>query len=273
MAASTVAAAGPLCVYFHGCPGAPVEARWFDAAALQAGVRLVAVDRSLVAPGAVGDAYFDALAAEVDALAGDAPIRLIGFSLGAFVSLQVARRLRSSLAGLELISPAGPLEGGEVLDSMAGGPLFRLAMRSPGLFRLTTWAQGLAVRVAPQAVVRGLFAGLRGAEAELAAKPEFRASLVELLARSYGPARPGYLRDILAYVRPWSAELETAARTVRIWQGQADGWAPPALAAALAARMTGAQVTLFPGLGHYSTLFAAMPIILDNLGRAGSPRA
>lgn len=273
MAASPVAAAGPLGVYFHGCPGGPAEARWFDAAALDVGVRLVAVDRSHIAPGAVGDAYFDALAAEVDALAGGAPIRLIGFSLGAFVSLQVARRLGSSLAGLDLVSPAGPLEGGEVLDSMAGGPLFRLAMRSPELFRLTTWAQGLAVRMAPQAVLRGLFAGVRGAEADLAAKPEFRASLVDLLARSYGPARAGYLRDILAYVRPWSPELENTVLPVRIWQGEADGWAPPALAAALAARMPGAQVTLFPGLGHYSTLFAAMPTILGHLGRAGSPRA
>jgi pimeloyl-ACP methyl ester carboxylesterase len=267
------AAEGPLCVYFHGCPGAPAEAAWFEAAARDAGVRLVALHRSLVAPGAAGGAYFEALAAEVDALSGGVAVRLIGFSLGGFVALQTALRLTSPVSRLDLVSPAGPLESREILDSMAGGPLFRLAMRSPRLFRLTTWAQGLAVRMAPQTVLRGLFAGVRGAEADLAARPEFRASLADLLARSYGPTRAGYVRDILAYVRPWSCDLQGVRAPTRIWQGEADGWAPPALAAALAARLAGAEVTLFPGLGHYSTLFEAMPTILGDIGRAGSSRA
>ena len=233
----------------------------------------MALDRGAVAPGAVGDAYFEALAAEVDALAGGAPVRLIGFSLGAFVALQTALRMGSSPSALELISPAGPLESGEILDSMAGGPLFRLAMRSPWLFRLTTMGQGLAVRLAPQAVMRGLFAGVSGAEAELAAKPGFRAVLTDMLDRSYGRMRAGYLRDILAYVRPWSGDLEGAALPTRIWQGEADGWAPPAMAVSLAARLGGAPVTLFSGLGHYSTLFEAMPLILGELAQAGSTRA
>ncbi len=273
MAESRGAAAGPLCVYFHGCPGGPAEAGWFETAARGAGVRLVALDRAVLAPASTGGAYFDALAAEIDALARGAPVRLVGFSLGAFVAVETALRLRRPLAGLDLISPAGPLDGDDVLDSMAGGPLFRLAMRSPALFRLTTWAQGLAVRLAPQAVVGGLFARAQGAEARLAASRDFRETLVELLARSYGPARPGYVRDILAYVRPWSGDLQGAHLPARIWQGEADAWAPPALAAALAARLTGTQVTLFPGLGHYSTLFEAMSMILADIGAAGGARA
>lgn len=265
------AAAGPLCVYFYGCPGSPAECAWFDAAALAAGVRLVALDRTAIAPGAVGGAYFDALAAEVDRLASGAPVRLLGFSLGAFVALQVAMRLKAPIACADLVSPAGPLDGGEVLDSMAGGALFRLAMRSPGLFRLITWAQGLAVGLAPLAVVRGLFASARGAEADLAARPDFQASLVALLAWSYGPGRAGYLRDILAYVRPWAADLGRVSAPVRIWQGEADSWAPPALAASLTAALTAAPaVTLFPGLGHYSTLFEAAPLVLRDAARSSS---
>jgi hypothetical protein len=46
------AAAGPLCVYFHGCPGGPAETGWFEAAARGAGVRLVALDRAVLAPAA-----------------------------------------------------------------------------------------------------------------------------------------------------------------------------------------------------------------------------
>lgn len=263
MSESRGAAAGSLCVYFYGCPGGPAECAWFDAAARAAGVRLVALDRSAIAPGAVGGAYFDALAAEVDRLAAGAPVRLLGFSLGAFVALQVAIRLKAPIAGVDLVSPAGPLDSGEVLDSMAGGALFRLAMQSPTLFRLVTWAQGIAVGLAPLAVVRGLFARVRGAEAELAARPGFQASLITLLAWSYGPARAGYVRDILAYVQPWAADLARVSADVRIWQGEDDAWAPPALAASLAAALGGApKVTLFPSLGHYSTLFEAAPPLL-----------
>lgn len=263
-------AAAPLCVYFYGCPGAPAECSWFKSAARAASVRLVALDRTAIAPGAVGGAYFDALAAEVDRLAGVGPVRLLGFSLGAFVALQVALRLKAPIAGVDLVSPAGPLDTGDVLDSMAGGPLFRLAMRSPALFRLITWAQGIAVKLAPLAVVRALFAGARGAEADLAARPDFRSSLVALLAWSYGPGSAGYVRDILAYVRPWAAGLQGVSAPVHIWQGEADTWAPPALAEGLAARLTGTPVvTLLPGLGHYSTLFEAAPLVLRDDGLVG----
>lgn len=257
------AAAGPLCVYFYGCPGSPAECAWLDAAARDAGIRLVAPDRNAIAPGAVGGAYFDALATEVDRLAAGAPVRLLGFSLGAFVALQAAIRMQAPIARVDLVSPAGPLDGGDLLDSMAGGALFRLAMRSPALFRVVTGAQGIAVGLAPRAVVRGLFARARSAEADLAARSDFQAVLTALLAWSYGPARAGYVRDILAYVQPWAAGLDRVSAPVRIWQGEDDGWAPPALAARLAVALGGtAAVKLFPGLGHYSTLFEAAPVLL-----------
>lgn len=257
------AAAGPLCVYFHGCPGGPGECAWLEAEARGAGVRLVALDRAAIAPRDAGAAYFSALAAEVDRLANGGPVRLLGFSLGAFVALQVAGRLKASIAQVDLVSPAGPIESDEMLRSMAGGAVFNLARRSPSLFRLVTAAQAIGMGLAPSAVVRALFAGARGAEADLAARPEFRALLAALLASSYGPGRAGYVRDVLAYVRPWASDLQRVSAPVRIWQGDADTWAPPALAAVLAARLPGTPAaTLFPGLGHYSTLFEAAPMLL-----------
>ncbi|MDZ4373305.1 MAG: GNAT family N-acetyltransferase [Phenylobacterium sp.] len=260
---------GPLCVYFHGSPGSPAECARFSGAARAHGVRLVGLDRARIAPGLTGDAYFAALAAEVDALAAGGPVRLIGFSLGAFIALQVAGRLRAAVSGLDLVSPAGPLDADDLLDNMAGGPVFRLAMRWPWLFRMATRTQGAVVKVAPNAVLNALFAKSVGAEAVLARDPAFRAEIIGLLTRAYGPERNGYLRDLLAYVTPWASILRDAAAPIRIWQGSADTWTPPAMAAALAERLPATPpVTLMPGLGHYSTLFEAAPKILEDAGRA-----
>nr|QQZ49659.1 hypothetical protein JKL49_22710 [Phenylobacterium glaciei] len=49
---------------------------------------------------------------------------------------------------------------------------------------------------------------------------------------------------------------------MRLWQGQADSWTPPAMAQALAAaRPQSRTLRTFAGLSHYSTLRAALPEI------------
>lgn len=263
------AAEGPLAVYVHGAPGGAQEAARFDAEAARCGVRLAAVERAHVAPGLDGEAYWRALAAAVDDLASDGSVTLIGFSVGAFVALQISVRLRVAASSVCLVSPAGPLESGPFLAQMAGAPVFRLAQGRRGVFAGVVAAQGLLVRLAPGAVLRMLFAGSAQAEAALAADPAFRAWLIGLLRRSYGADRAGFVRDLQLYVRPWADSLAGVRGPVRIWQGEADTWTPPAMAERLAQLLpAGATLERRPGLGHFTTLFDAMPEILRRTGGA-----
>lgn len=259
---------GPACVYFHGQPGGPEEGRWFAAQAEAAGVRLLPLDRAAMAPGAAGDGYFDALATEVQRLGGGGPVHLIGFSIGAFVAAETAARLPVPPASLNLVSAAAPLQPAD-LETMAGGPVFRIAQRRPALFAAATAMQGLLVRMAPGPVLRMLFADAGAAEAALASDPAFRRTVASLLQRSYGERRPGYLRDVALYVR-WRGEgLGRLHASPTLWHGDADTWTPPDMAgraAGLCPDPADVRIERLPGLGHYSTLFAAMPRILAGIG-------
>lgn len=258
---------GAVCIYLHGSPGGPEEAAWFDAAAAAAGVRLVALDRSRIGPGLTGAAYLGALAEEIDRLAGGSAPHLIGFSMGAFVAAAVTPHLKRPAAGLHLVSAAAPFEAGD-LETMAGGAVFRMARDAPRLFAGITLGQSLFAALAPDALIRVLFAGVQGEEARLAGDPGFRAVLRSLLRASYGPGRKGYLRDLSLYVRTAGVVLPDGAV---IWHGGADTWAPPAMAERLGER-SGARMVRFPELAHYGCLFAAIPQILAEIAASGTPR-
>jgi pimeloyl-ACP methyl ester carboxylesterase len=154
---------------------------------------------------------------------------------------------------------------------MAGGPVFRMAQRTPALFAVGTALQGLLVRLAPGAVIRALFAGASGREAALAADPHFRRMVTSLMRRAYGPCRAGYVRDIRLYVGPWGESFTRLAAPPAIWQGAEDTWTPPSMARRIAELAPAPpRLTLLPELGHYATLFAAVPRILAEVGAAAA---
>lgn len=258
---------GVTCIYLHGAPGGPEEAAWLDAAAASHGVRLLAPARWSVAPNVDDARYFAALADEIARLMADGPAHLMGFSLGASAALEVARLLPRPPAGLHLVSPAAPLRPGD-LETMAGGPVFRMAQRSRGLLDGVTRLQHLALRLAPRLVLEGLFASASGEEARLAKDPEFRRVLLDLLRRSYGADRRGYVRDVVLYVGQADDDILPPPAPLRLWHGADDTWAPPAMTQRLANGGGGlARSEVLPGLAHYTCLFAAAPRIFDEIGR------
>ncbi|MBU1375950.1 MAG: alpha/beta hydrolase [Alphaproteobacteria bacterium] len=259
--------AGPVAIYFHGVPGAPEECARFDAAARADGVRLLGIDRGSLADSLGDDAHFSRLADEVAALSDGGPLHLIGFSLGAFVALRVAAHLGVGVASLDLVSAAAPLELGDVLDEMAGKPVFAMARRSPRLLGVMTAAQGWLAQVAPGRLFGMLFATAAGEDRALAADPAFRSMIGEMLRQALGPGRPGYLRDVQAYVAPWAGRLGAVAAETRLWHGREDNWAPPAMADSLARVLPAvSQIEIEPGLSHYSCLFWSLPRILARIG-------
>jgi pimeloyl-ACP methyl ester carboxylesterase len=226
-------------IYLHGLPGGPEEMAL-------AGVNLPCPDRTK------GEAAVLAALSRMR----DAPLHLIGFSLGAALALRLAPHL--PVAKLTLISPAGPLELGNFLPDMAGAPVFRAARR-PLLFRALTAIQALAFKHAPARSLETLFHSAPAADKALLTAANQKL-LLSAIRASLGPRRAGYLAEISRYVQPWAAVLPQITAPVTIWQGEADTWSPPAMAKALAAALPHADLRLLPGQGHYSTLCHALPL-------------
>ncbi len=239
--------------YFHGQPGAPLELGILP----QLPPDVFAPDRARDRPELSAGAYYDHLAQEIRRRWPDGPLRLAGFSIGAFVACEVALRLADRDLALDLISPAAPLGLGDFLPHMAGGPVFRLARDNPLAFRVLTWAQGLVARGAPDLLLDQLFASAAGEDAGLARSGEFRRILTAAMNRSLGQGAAGYRRDLRAYVRTPPDRFAGLSAPMTLWHGSADTWAPLAMSRALAAQLPEhRQVRVLPGQSHYSTLMA-----------------
>ncbi|CAN5687991.1 alpha/beta hydrolase [soil metagenome] len=247
-------------VYLHGQPGSPGELDLFGGGARPP--NLLAPDRGRDRPDLALGPYLDHLARAIRDRFPQGPIRLVGFSLGSFVAIEVALRLADRDLRLDLVSAAAPLDLGDFLPDMAGGMVFSLARRRPGLFGLLTRVQGGLARTAPGLLFNQIFAGAQGADADLVADPGFRATVQAILAHSLAGGGRGYRREIAGYVTQDPERLSRLTAPVTLWQGQADTWTPPAMAQALAAaRPQSRTLRTLPGLSHYSTLRAALPEI------------
>lgn len=238
----------PPLVYCHGLPGGSPE--W--AACAPPGLAAFAPDRNCPVSAA-------ALAAQVRAACGDSPVTLIGFSLGAPIALALARELGEQARHIHLVSPAAPLQLGDFLDAMVGGPLFRLAADRPALFRLVARIESVIARAAPGFLFGRLFASAVGEDAALARDPAFRTAMAQVLRSGLGRDWRGFAGEVAAYVTDWRGALAHVSTPVTIWQGEADNWTPPAMAEALAAALPG-PVTLhrLPGCSHYLALRTAL---------------
>ncbi|MBI1648686.1 alpha/beta fold hydrolase [Hyphomicrobium sulfonivorans] len=246
-------------VYLHGFPGGPSELQLFGRppAALNG---TFAPDRANDRPDLDAVAYADDLAGRVQAYADNRPVHLIGFSLGARTALELAGRIGPEVAQIDLISPAGPLDGSDHINAMAGRAIFSMAAARPKLFRLHSAMQGWFARRCPGLLYRALFAD--GSES-MARNAEFRRTMEGILKQCFANGSAGYRREILAYVGPWSS-LPTRVKTPTIiWQGGRDSWTPPIMSERLATLLPNAERHLLPELGHYGALQHALHAICD----------
>lgn len=236
----------PVTLYFHGLPGSAAELQGF-------GPTIAARASAFHVAARGGD--FALLARAMAARFPDAPLHLVGFSLGAHAALRVALLLGERVARIDLASPAAPLQLGDFLSGMAGAPVFRAALAGRCPFALLTGMQAQAARLAPAKLAAALMAKAKGEDRALADDPRFIAALAQSLRHSLLEERVAYMAEIRAYVGDWRADLAQVQQPVSIWQGSEDDWTPPAMADALAAALPAQpQVMLLPGLSHFSTL-------------------
>lgn len=260
---------GQKIIYFHGAPGAPEESAIFDQCAKENGLTIICFDRFSIDPTINGEAYYQNIANEVVKIAAGEKVDLVGFSIGAFIALQTSRYLGSNIRSLHLISAAVPLNAGNFIDTMAGKRVFQLAKNFPALFTLLSYWQGLLAQFFSEALFRLLFAGAKGADKELANKSAFQSSITQVLISCFTGYAHDYIRDLKAYVQPWSKSLSEASANTYTWHGAEDNWSPVIMAKYLVSAIQNCtDIEILEGLSHYSCLYEVAPTICKRLSNS-----
>ncbi len=260
------AADGRPVIYFHGTPGSPDECEIFDLHGKQHQLSIISYDRSTIAPSLQGDAYYQCIAEEIANKVGDKPVDVIGFSIGAFIALQVCRAMNGKVRSLHLVSAAAPPDAGNFIDAAAGKTVFRLAQQHPAAFLRLARMQGWLANWFPGQLLRMLFASAAGEDRALLADQAFRTMMMKMLKTCFKRDSLGYARDIIAYVQPWTATLAEIGVDTHIWHGAEDNWSPLAMADYLASALPGcSKITVLDGLSHYSCLYRTAPTICRSI--------
>jgi pimeloyl-ACP methyl ester carboxylesterase len=245
----------PQICYFHGLPGSANELALFGHAHPNAFSEIFVPLRDDSCPDGNIDSYLDAIALQIAERFPHGTIRLIGFSLGACLALQIAERLEKRVEKIDLLSAAAPLCLGDFLDDMAGKAVFQTARTSTTLFSLLVKIQSWAARWMPSLLVKAVFANAAGQDRQLANNSAFQNSMAMIIGQSLGQNANTYRREIAFYVTDWSATLPNVTQPITLWQGEMDNWTPPAMADALQKGLSNVVARHnLKGLSHYSTL-------------------
>lgn len=262
-------------IFFHGCPDCRLQALPGAAAALSAGVRLIAVNRP-------GYGRSDGHASTHASVAGDVSeladrlncerFAVLGMSVGGPYALACAASQTSRVTAVGVVgSPADPADCPAASDSSAA----RAARASSEdaaieLFRadFARWRGGLATGASTdEELVERLVAGMhpsdaavtRGLPAEHVAA-ELRESLRSDL---------GYLRDAAVTFRPWQFDVERIRAPTHFWYGEHDPnvdvgtrW--------VARRLPKARLHVRPGTAHLGALNENWTEILTILRRSST---
>lgn len=239
----------------HGTPGSRLERPPDGSLPSALGVRLLTLDRpgyglSDFQPGRRFMDWPDDVAQLADAL-GIPQFGLLGYSGGGPYVLACAARLPDRVRAAVLVSSPSPLAPG-VMRGMA--PMYRASYRLARLpwplAQVAYAAQMRTFQADPVRVIRGLGLALAPPDRRVLAHVEVQREIVASMAEAFRQGARGYAWDDRLFSRPWGIPLERITISIRLWHGEADVEAPPAMAHALVQALPFAQLTLVPGEGH-----------------------
>lgn len=253
--------AGRLVFYFHGTPGARIEAGLIADEAAAAGLRLVALDR----PG-IGLSDYQSnrrilgwpadVAAVADSLGyAGTSFGVLGLSGGAPYALAMVRCLPERLTRVAVVSghtpmcPPGAPSGSE-------DKLIAWVGRRPRLASLGFRVAGNQLRKHPDLVVRKVSASWAESDRQLIlCDPAYRQALVDTLAQATRCGPEGILTDVTLLGSDWGYRLsELAGPPISFWHGGCDPIAPPAMGHYFQRNVAGSELTIDPRAGHLTML-------------------
>jgi len=241
-------------IYFHGWPGARVEARLGDAAARANGVRLIAIDR----PG-MGLSTFQPHrelldwpddVVEAATTLGLNRFAVLGISGGGPYAAACAWKLPDRLTCAGIVSSLAPFDVPGAIASMGwrNRLAFQLVQRLGVLRRVLMARVSWAVSRRPQRVLEsGVTAA---ADTHYLDRPNVRKALEQSLCEAFRDGSRGPAWEMALYGRPWGFRLEEVRVPVHLWHGEDDVNAPISMGRYLATTIPGCRATFYAGEAH-----------------------
>lgn len=257
--------AGVPVLYVHGSPDSRRARHPADLVAVEAGIRLVAVDRPGAGlstghrTGTVGSFADDAIA-----LADHLDIdrwHLFAWSAGSIYALAVAARhpgrvdrvaVAAGLVPFEAYATAGILDeadGGRWMVAELGAELGAAGLAEAAAPMLAPWPCDLAL--AREHVLETADERRR---AELAAVPNAVEAMAHGVVDAVADGLDGLIRDLELQVEDPDVDWSDVAAPVDLWYGAHDATAPPAFGRWWANRLRWAELRVEPDAGHLLAL-------------------
>lgn len=239
----------------HGMPICGLCFAPIDAAARQAGIRLLAPDR----PGTgwttpdrdhTVAGWTEDLEALVDVL-GIGRFGVIGWSSGGPFGLACGALLESRLLGLTIVGGIAPIATDDALEHYAADDraLFQLARTRPEAARRQIRDIVVTTRTSRKAALEAFTAALNDADRALVdSLGDVDEAFAFFPATVNGPH--GFADGVVAVSRPWGFELDEVTFPVHLFVGSSDTVVNPAITARLLAQLPRARLTSLPGEGH-----------------------
>ena len=267
-------------LYFHGFPGSRVEAALAHANALEAGARLIAVDR----PGIGGsdrkpgrrllDWPTDVV--HLAAHLGLARFAVIGVSGGGPYAAVCAHSIPERLDAVGIVSGVAPFDGKSLFQGMLwpNQVILRLAQRAPWLVK---WGLRPAVvlRWLPRFAIGLLARTLDTADRDVLARDEIRETIARSLVESLQQGARGHVDELLILARPWGFRLEETRADVHLWHGGRDRVVPASHGRRLCETLPRSHCEFLPREGHFSLVIdhaARIFSTLEAARKAGAQR-
>ena len=252
---------GPLVFYFHGTPGAAIEAGLIEDEAAVAGVHLVAIDR----PGIGLSSYYAGRRvvdwpADVECVANALGYRgssfgVIGMSGGTPYATACARLIPHRLTHVAVVSGHSQLGAPSVTAGNVDN-VISLVTRHPSVSRLGIGFIYHRLDRKPDKVVQKITKNWGTADRELIlCNPRYYNDFIAVLREATRCGVEGLVTDVRLLACNWGFELcQIQGVSVSIWQGGCDSIAPPSTGRYFHNQIAGSEYHFDPKAGHVTML-------------------
>lgn len=248
-------------MYFHGIPGSRIDGRVTADAIEAAGLRMIAPDRPGFGLSSLGTGrrsyagWADDVASLADRLGIDR-FAIVAYSAGGPYALATCAALPDRVTRAAIVSGVAT---SEMTSYRKGtGPTDRamtlLAPRVPSLARFLV---GLSIKQAwakPERFGKSVDRDFSAPADQRILDSELRAQLPELFLESTRGGPAGIVEDFAVWTRPSGVDLGRVSTPVQLWHGEEDRTIPSSHARWIASRVSSAELTIWPGIGHLHDL-------------------